>query len=382
MTTDAGLVPPADLGELAIVDGHCHPLLMEPWDVPVARLLDLFTEGRPGTMTDHVASTAYFRRALRDLARHLGVDARPEAILDARRRRGADVTRHLLSEAKVTSLLVDTGYPPEAMSLEQMRQTVPCAIHEIFRIETCAQRLLLRSLHYPDFVVTFREQLVLAAEHCVAFKTIVAYRSGLGLSSWSLEEVTAAYGRAVAETRARGAIRLTDKPLLDSLVAIALDVAQETGLPLQIHAGFGDPDIDLLQANPLLLRPVLEDPRWAGVRLVILHLAYPYVREASFMAAVWPQVYVDLSLALPFLGAGAVLPLVEVLSLAPSTKLLYGSDLGSLPELFALAADWGRSALGEALAWLGRREGWSADETRATARRILADNAIQLYGLS
>ena len=73
------------------------------------------------------------------------------------------------------------------------------------------------------------------------------------------------------------------------------------------------------------------------------------------MAAVWPQVYVDLSLALPFLGSATAVPLVEMLALAPASKLMYGSDVSALPELFALSADWGRAALGEALAWLMER---------------------------
>jgi predicted TIM-barrel fold metal-dependent hydrolase len=53
-------------------------------------------------------------------------------------------------------------------------------------------------------------------------------------------------------------------------------------------------------------------------------MAYPYFREAAFLAAVWPQVHLDLSLALPLLGAGAVAPLIEILALAPASKLLYG----------------------------------------------------------
>ena len=169
------------------------------------------------------------------------------------------------------------------------------------------------------------------------------------------------------------------QPLLDTLVTITLEVCRETSRPLQLHTGFGDPDVNLLQANPLLLRPVLEDPRWAGVSLVALHMAYPYFREAAYLASVWPQVYVDLSLALPFLGAGAILPMVEMLSLAPSSKLLYGSDLRGLPELFAFSADWGRAALADALGWLVEREGMHADDARTVGRQVLADNAIALY---
>ena len=153
------------------------------------------------------------------------------------------------------------------------------------------------------------------------------------------------------------------------------------GGPLQLHSGFGDPDVDLLQANPLLLRPLLEDPRWAGVPIVVLHMAYPYFREAAFMSAVWPQVHVDLSLALPFLGPGAGLALVEMLSLAPSSKLLYGSNLRGLPELLALTADWARASLGEALGSLIDRGGLTQAECRAIGSQVLSANAIELYRL-
>ena len=114
--------------------------------------------------------------------------------------------------------------------------------------------------------------------------------------------------------------RSVDKALLDTLFFLTLEVAGETGRLLQIHAGWGDPDIDLPLANPVLLRPILEDPRWASAKLVVLHQAYPYVREAAFMCAVWPQVHVDLSLAIPFLGPGALGPLIELLE---HTEVVY-----------------------------------------------------------
>ncbi|MBI4562061.1 MAG: amidohydrolase family protein, partial [Candidatus Rokubacteria bacterium] len=277
--------------------------------------------------------------------------------------------------------LVDTGYPPGAMPLAEMRRLLPSPVHEIFRIEMCAQALLLKALPFGEFLESFAQELRTTARRAVALKSIIAYRSGLAIREWEPEEAARAYLALVSRVRAGGSPRLTEKPLLDTLALLALEVAGETGCPLQLHAGFGDPDIDLLLANPLLLRPLLENPRWAHSRLVLLHMAYPYVREAAFMAAVWPQVYLDLSLALPFLGPGALLPLIEILSLAPASKLAYGSDLGGLPELFALSADWGRGVLGEALGWLVDRGGLTAEQARAAARQILSETAVTLYRL-
>jgi len=370
-----------DLSDLPVVDGHCHPLLPDPWTVSPATFLALFSESRPGTMTVHIPHTGYFRRALHTLVRRLGTEPTVEAVLERRRALGPESAQRWLAESRVTALLVDTGYPPEAMSFLEMRRLLPCPIYEIFRVETCAQALLSKALHYNQFLNEFRQELEAAAQRCVAFKSIIAYRSGLAIRPWEKEEAARAYRGAVARLQAGGSPRLVEKPLLDTLFDAVLEVSRETGRPLQVHTGFGDPDIDLLQANPLLLRPVLEDPRWAGVRIVLLHMAYPYFREAAFMAAAWPQVYVDLSLVPPFLGSGAIPPLIETLSLAPVSKLLYGSDVSGLPELFALSADWARAALGEALGWLSERGEFTGEEARAIGRKLLSENAVTLYSL-
>jgi predicted TIM-barrel fold metal-dependent hydrolase len=370
-----------DLGDQPAVDSHCHPLLLDPAAVAPDAFLGLFTESRPGTMAEHVYHTAYFRRALDHLAARYETEVTIGAVLEGRRRLGTEASHRALAEGRVTALLVDTGYPPEAMALNEMRRILPCAIHEVFRIETCAEALLAADLSYADFVSAFQAALLEACRDAVALKSIIAYRSGLAIRAWNPEDAALAYRGAVARVQAGGPPRLTEKPLLDTLVRIALDVCRDAGRPLQLHTGFGDPDVDLPQANPLLLRPILEDARWAQVRIVALHMAYPYFREAAFMAAAWPQLYLDLSLALPFLGPGSILPLVEVLSLAPSSKLLYGSDLGGLPELLAFAAQDARTNVGEALDWLVARRGITTERARQIGRQLFTDNAIALYAL-
>jgi uncharacterized protein len=370
-----------DLSQVSVVDGHCHPLLPNPWTASAAEFLEIVSEGRPGTMTQHIPHTGFFRRALHDLARRLDTVSTLETVLERRQALGPGAARLALEQSRVAVLLVDTGYPPTAMSLAEMGRLLPCGVHQIFRIETCAQDLLRKGLSYDGFIEAFRGELRAAAQRSVALKSIIAYRSGLAVREWAPEASALAYREAMIRVESGGSPRLSEKPLLDTLLAIALETCRDTGRPLQLHAGFGDPDIDLVGANPLLLRPILENPRWREVRLVLLHLAYPYFREAAFMASVWPQVYVDLSLALPLLGPGAVPPLVEVVSLAPASKLLYGSDVRGLPEFYALAADWARAVLGEALAWLIERTGLTGPEARAIGTQVLADNAVALYGI-
>jgi predicted TIM-barrel fold metal-dependent hydrolase len=130
--------------------------------------------------------------------------------------------------------------------------------------------------------------------------------------------------------------------------------------------------VDLRLANPLHLRPQLEGGVLSGP-VVLLHAGYPFVREAAYLASVYPNVYVDFSQAAPLLaGPGLTRVLEELLALAPLTKVLYGSDAWGIPEWFWLAARAARRALGEALAWL------PAEEARWAARRVLHDNAAGL----
>ena len=371
-----------DLSELPVVDGHCHPLLATPWTVDRATLLDLLTEGRPGTMHAHVPHTGYYRRVVAGLAERFGVEPTIETVLTRRAAIGGEIAPAMVKDARIEHLLVDTGYPATGgMSLDDMRRVMPCAIHEVFRIERCAERLLARAASCDALLRAFEDELVAAADRCVAFKTIVAYRAGLAVKAWPRDAVAAAHASAVARVR-DGHVRLTEKPLLDTLVLTTLDVAQRTGRPVQVHSGFGDPDIDLPLANPALLRSVLESPAGESVTIVLLHMSYPYHRDAAYMTSVWPEVHLDLSLALPFLGPAAAGPLSEVLALAPASKLMYGSDVSALPELFALSATWGRAALGEALDALVARGDASAADARAIAAMILADNARALYRLA
>jgi predicted TIM-barrel fold metal-dependent hydrolase len=103
--------------------------------------------------------------------------------------------------------------------------------------------------------------------------------------------------------RRDGGVRLATKPLNDYLLLRALEIAERQTMPVQIHTGFGDADLDLREANPLHLRPLLESGQYANVPFVLLHASYPYVRELGYLAAIYANVYADVGLAIPRLAA-------------------------------------------------------------------------------
>ncbi len=339
--------------DIALFDNHAHPWLHVA-DEPFARYFGEAPFAQPDSL--------FYRSALRDLAAFLGCDVAEVETA----RQTSDYARRLVRDANISNVLLDDGYPRAgAYSVAECAAQGGFAAHRVLRLERVVEDLLLECDSLAQLEAALLRQLEAARPGIVALKSIIAYRAGLAIDPPD---------RAAAETGLKPG-RLTHKPLLDYLFHVAARFAADTALPLHLHSGFGDRDLDLRLANPLHLRPLFE----AGLigthtPLVLLHTSYPYVREAAYLASVYPRVYVDLSEASPLLaGGGLTHVLEELLALAPVTRLLYGSDAWGIPDWLWLAARATRRALAEALAWLPE------SESTWTAERILRDNAAELY---
>jgi uncharacterized protein len=368
---------PIPFDDIPLIDDHAHPLLLpEPASAePFARY---FTEGHDAeTVARHAPATLFYRWALRELSTFLGCEPEEQAVVAARAARPmGHYLRDLLADAGVERVLIDDGYPRTgALTVDQMAAAGGVRAGRVLRIERLLEDLIPGRDSMAALVDATLAHLERERPGLVALKSIVAYRSGLAIE----RPPAAAAGLALAELQQTWGSepgRLASKPLLDAVLPAVFDWAGARGLPVQFHTGFGDRDVDLRLANPVLLRPLLEGGALARTRVVLLHTSYPYVREAAYLANVYPNVSVDLSEAAPLLaGPGLTRVLEELLSLAPVTKLLYGSDAWGVPEWFWLAARAARRALAEALAWLPEAE------QRWAARCILHDNAVATYHL-
>ena len=173
--------------------------------------------------------------------------------------------------------------------------------------------------------------------------------------------------------------RIGSKPLLDAALRIALRVACQTRLPVQFHTGYGDPDLDLRLADPLLLRELFTDPDLTGLQVVTLH-CYPYTREAGYLASVYPGAYLDLGLTIPFTSQHAMRTHVhEALHLAPLSKVLFSTDASRTAELYYLGALWGRRIIGQVLDDCIAVSDLTSAEAENGALRLLHSNASGLY---
>lgn len=210
-------------------------------------------------------------------------------------------------------------------------------------------------------------------------KSVIAYRTGFDIE-WrrpSDDEVRLAADRWLSELASAGApVRLEDATLLRFGVYAALDA----GKPLQLHVGFGDRDLDLRLVNPLYLRDLLFDAEAADVPVMLLH-CYPYEREAGYLAQSYRCVYIDVGLAVNYVGARSEAVIANSLELAPFGRLLYSSDAWGPAELHCLGAKLWRRGMTRVLgAWVDEGE-WAAADAERVVEAIAYRNAQRVYGL-
>lgn len=289
-----------------------------------------------------------------------------------------EVTGMFLRAAGASEFFIDTGYAPGgALSAAEMTELSGARVREIVRLESVAERLAAEGgLAAADFADRFRGALWQRTEEAVAVKSIIAYRHGLniGPKAPGRAEVVTAAGIWLRTGESSGRWRLTDPVLLRHLLWTAV----ERGLPVQLHTGFGDPDVRLHRADPALAQEFLARLDAQGVPVVLLH-CYPYHRHAAWLAQAYPNVYVDLGLALNYVGVRAAAVLAETLELAPFAQVLYSSDGYGLPELHYLGALLWRQAATTVLGgWVGEGH-WAEHDAVRVITMIGAENANRLY---
>ena len=171
-------------------------------------------------------------------------------------------------------------------------------------------------------------------------------------------------------------MRLTDP----RLIAFGIHEAIELGLPLQLHVGLGDRDMDLRRSDPLLLLAFLRLPEVARVPVLLLH-CYPFERQAGYLAQAFRNVFLDVGLSVSFLGARSTSLVARSLELAPFGQVLYSSDACGPAELHFLGARLWRHAIARVVGGFVDADEWSAADARRVVRMVARDNALRAYSL-
>ncbi|WP_427159397.1 amidohydrolase family protein [Aliinostoc sp. HNIBRCY26] len=367
-----------DLATIPLIDQHAHNIL-QPEVAAQYPYAAAFTESYyPEIIHHHAHHTLFYRRSLRDIAALLNCEAEETAILARRESLGLEaLTQIYFQAANLEAIHLDDGLQPETILPLSWHERF-ISVRRILRLEQLAEQLIPQSPDFATFLDRFNSEIDPPPSGVVAFKSIACYRSGLHIQPVT-PEVAATRFEQIKQFSTQP-LRLTDKPLIDFLLQQALLVAAKYRLPVQLHTGYGDPDLDLRLANPLYLRHLLESPQYRHAPIVLLHASYPYMQEAGYLASVYPQVYVDFGLAVPFLSVSGMREAIrQLLELTPTTKLMYASDAHSIPELYYLGAKWGRQLLKEVLEQAVIDSDITVAEAEAIAIAILRENALSLY---
>jgi predicted TIM-barrel fold metal-dependent hydrolase len=285
------------------------------------------------------------------------------------------VTERFLRAAGVSDWLVDTGYGADAiLDVDGMVAASGARAHLVVRLESLAEEIAADGVAGRDYADEFGARLERATRRAVGVKSILAYRAGFDI------DLSPPAPHAVADAARRwvgaGGTRLVDPVLLRH----GLHAAVRLGLPIQIHTGFGDRDLDLHRANPVHLVDFLRTPGVADVPIVLLH-CYPYHREAGYLAQAFANVHFDVGLAINHVGARSTQVVAESFELAPFAKQLYSSDAWGPPELHHLGAVLWRRAVTSVLDGWVRNGDWSAGDALRVVDMIGRDNARRVYAL-
>jgi len=370
--------------DVQAVDHHCHPLRRWPFQLTALELRSAFSEAiDPAIADDHVIHTAAYQGALHRIAAELHCDPSEGAILGRRNAaEPAGYARQLLGRTATEVMLVDPGFAAaDSFTVEEQQRAIGIPQLEIIRLETLAESLVKSANDPREWFVNTRAALRAGVTRgAVGVKTICAYRASLKLEPVDTYALGAAFSRLRLRAERDEALRLTGNALCHALLFEAAQECLALDVPLQVHCGFGDPDEDLSETSPLGLRPLFIDPAYRGLRIALLH-CYPYHREAAYLCSVFPGVYMDLSLTIPFAAREGARAMDEALGLCPTSKLLYASDATRYPEVYLVAATLHREALAEALGELVERRIMSRSTAVDAGRQVLAGNARRVYRL-
>jgi predicted TIM-barrel fold metal-dependent hydrolase len=376
---------PIDLSNIPLADNHCHGIYQAQTPVDITAWRRLFTESSdPGMRSTHVTTTLFYRRLVREVATFFECEPTEEAVLAARQQLDdQSLISKFLRSANFDVLFVDKGYPPLELLLPdtELSKLADCRVAPMLRVELLMQRLIAENNVLSNVIESLRAALIdVRGQGYVALKSIVAYRTGLDIRTWSIDEVEEAFAVARREVQERGSVRLAHKPLLDALLHVTFAEAARQELPVQLHTGYGDTDADMLLANPLHLRAILERREYRAMPIVLLHESYPYTQQGAYLATVYENVFLDLSYGIPYLGYHEMLEFTRAaLSVAPFSKLLYSSDAVGVPELHWVSALDGRRILGQVLGECVANGDLSKDEAEEAGVAVLHDNAMRLY---
>ena len=322
------------------------------------------------------------RTAVRRLANVLGCEAVEAEVaatrLAALRKDPAGYLVRLWSDAGIAALLVDDGYPQPPIDGSHLARSISLPVHRVARIEPAISELMRTVQSWSELEEGFENWVECAAEGgAVAFKSVIAYRSGLDVRVWAPSEAQAGF----AAWRAYEGLGEPPgaKVVRDTLLLRLLRSCKASGRPVHIHTGAGDPTVAFREAKPGLLFELLSQHR--DQPIVLIHSGWPWLEEAAYLANAFPQVYLETSVTTPWSSVALDQRLEMLLGMSPAGKIMHGSDEATEPEVIWLAALLAKEAWERVLTNAVKHAWYTVDEAHSVATAIFAGNCRRLHGV-
>lgn len=355
-------------------------------------LVKLFTLGGPtvlGVKAPPASSDLHFTLAykalIHELAKLLKSSPEEAKVLHAREERAKHFAKYiemLLADARLQRLVLDNGI--ESLTFQEFSRYVKIDLKRVFRIEPLIKMLLESAKSFTELLDDFDRRIKdsIKKEKFIGFKTVIAYRTGLDIALVNESEARADFNRYREGEEKEAWFGPPVKRLRDFLLLYTIERARELGVFVQIHTGLGDTDIIGDKCDPILLLNLLKREETLPTTIILIHGGYPYTIEAAWLSKVFPNVYFELSTAIPptFAPAVSAERYRQVIQITPVTKIVYGSDAIELPELHWFSAKLAKAALAEALAQLVNEDSLNEEDAYEAAGMILNQNAQSLLG--
>jgi hypothetical protein len=386
-----------NLDEISIADNHCFAFASTAEGITEEQFMRSFAAGGwsvLGTRTllsseeavQQVRSAVSFKFAVRLLSEFFRSEKKLKSVIEARNKKSREFSNYLtelFGSVRLKVLLIDSGFQP--VSVDEFSTYVPTQVGRLLRLEPVAKQLLESEKNFDELLRRFDETIIKAIrEGCVGFKTIIAYRTGLDIAWTNEDDAKADFRRMLRKREPAAWFGPLVKNLRDHLVCRTINMCVKHDRVMQIHTGLGDTDILGTKCNPILLETFLKHEEVQRAKVVLVHGGYPYVLEASWLANVLPNVYLELSSPLPpyFAPAVSARTYTETIQQTPSRKIVYGSDAAEFPEMHWLSAKMAKLALQHTLEKLIGLGMLDESEAQEIAGNILFENARRLYKLT
>ncbi len=229
---------------------------------------------------------------------------------------------------------------------------------------------------------------------CAGFKSSVAYYRPLLVNP--IDEATAA--RALTDLLKNPASQFIEFPInigiyqepelqtafrnyQDYLLKQIFIKAGALKVPMIIHTAVGlHPALKFEFNSPLELPHVFldDDILRAETEFVLIHAGYPYHQHVAAMLSQFPNVFADISFYSKFPGVIEDI-LRAFLALAPSEKVMHGSDSNNVPEEIGYCAWNTRHVLAKVLRDYKGHYGWTQRDCENMANNVLHENARRVF---